>query len=240
MKISPRGWEKFQHYKDRSPSWIKLHKHLLDDFSFQRLPVASRALAPMLWLIASEYESGCISAEPEEIAFRLRISEQEYLDALKPLISAGFFSCEQDASDALAQPERDDSLEKRREEVEKEEEREKKPRSRATTPERPQEVPESVWEDWLELRKKKRAPVTRTVVEEAKREANKAGLTLERFLTIWCARGSQGLQADWLKPEERGLSTASWVESRNRTIAALTGADRKTTEVIDVTANRLD
>jgi uncharacterized protein YdaU (DUF1376 family) len=117
---------------------------------------------------------------------------------------------------------------------------ESKARARATTPKRPQEVPDSVWEDWLELRKRKRAPVTRTVIEEAKREASKAGLTLERFLTIWCARGSQGLQADWLKPEERGQSTASWVESRNRTIAALTGADRKTTEVIDVTANRLD
>ena len=28
-------------------------------------------------------------------------------------------------------------------------------------------------------------------------------LPLERFLAVWCARGSQGLQAEWLKPHER-------------------------------------
>ena len=31
----------------------------------------------------------------------------------------------------------------------------------------------------------------------------KAGISLNAFLTIWCARGSQGLQAEWLKPNER-------------------------------------
>lgn len=28
-------------------------------------------------------------------------------------------------------------------------------------------------------------------------------MTLDAFLRVWCARGSQGLQADWLKPNER-------------------------------------
>jgi hypothetical protein len=26
------------------------------------------------------------------------------------------------------------------------------------------------------------------------------------FLSVWCARGSQGLQAEWLKPDERNLT----------------------------------
>ena len=30
-----------------------------------------------------------------------------------------------------------------------------------------------------------------------------ADMTLEDFLALWCTRGSQGLQADWIKPEER-------------------------------------
>lgn len=68
---------------------------------------------------------------------------------------------------------------------------------------KPEGVSEGTWRDWLALRKAKRAPVTETVVAEATREAGKAGMPLERFLTIWCARGSQGLQADWLKPNER-------------------------------------
>jgi GT2 family glycosyltransferase len=57
MKLKPKKWSEFQHYKNRSPSWIKLHAKLLDDVAFQRLPRASQALAPMLWLIAREQAS---------------------------------------------------------------------------------------------------------------------------------------------------------------------------------------
>lgn len=68
----------------------------------------------------------------------------------------------------------------------------------------PDGVTETTWADWLLLRKTKRAPVTETVLREAEREAVKAGMSLDAFLRVWCARGSQGLQADWLKPHERG------------------------------------
>ena len=70
-------------------------------------------------------------------------------------------------------------------------------------PPMPDGVASQSWADWLGLRKAKSAPVTETVLREAEREAAKAGLTLTRFLEIWCSRGSQGLQADWLKPNER-------------------------------------
>lgn len=69
---------------------------------------------------------------------------------------------------------------------------------------KPEEVSQQVWGDWLQLRKTKRATVSATVIAEAKCEADKAGLTLERFFAVWCARGSQGLVAEWLKPNERG------------------------------------
>lgn len=77
-------------------------------------------------------------------------------------------------------------------------------RPRAHHPSCPDGVTEGTWADWLTLRKAKRAPVTDTVVREAAAEAGKAGLSLDAFLRVWCARGSQGLQADWLKPNERG------------------------------------
>lgn len=73
---------------------------------------------------------------------------------------------------------------------------------RVPKPSKPGEVTDQTWTDWLQLRKAKRAPVTQTVVEAAIREADKAGLTLEAFLQIWCMRGSQGLQAEWIKPAE--------------------------------------
>jgi uncharacterized protein YdaU (DUF1376 family) len=73
----------------------------------------------------------------------------------------------------------------------------------------PAGVDAQVWADWRALRKAKRAPVSQTVLDEASREAAKAGLDLESFLRVWVARGSQGLQADWLKPNERRQPAAS-------------------------------
>lgn len=77
------------------------------------------------------------------------------------------------------------------------------PKVAATKVACPPDVGIQEWEDWLSLRKAKKAPVTETVLKSARKEAEKAGITLNAFLTIWCARGSQGLQAEWLKPHER-------------------------------------
>lgn len=118
MTLTPKNWETFQHYKDRSPIWIKLHRNLLDNYDFFCLPVASRALAPMLWLLASEYDAGGITASRDEIAFRLRMTREALDDALNPLIEADFFI---EASRPLAGRKRGASLER-----EKEKEKEKK------------------------------------------------------------------------------------------------------------------
>ncbi len=75
-------------------------------------------------------------------------------------------------------------------------------RKRAAPLARPPDVAEQVWTDWLHLRKAKRAPVTQTTLDGAVTEAGKAGMTLEAFLRVWCRRGSQGLEAEWLKPDE--------------------------------------
>jgi hypothetical protein len=61
-------------------------------------------------------------------------------------------------------------------------------------------VDPQVWQDWQALRKAKRAPVTATVIEAARREAQKAGMSFEAFLATWCARGSQGMRAEWIEP----------------------------------------
>lgn len=113
-RIRPKNWASYQHYKDRDPTWIKLHKRLLDDYEFQCLPLASRALAPMLWLIASEDKEGWIDADPKKLAFRLRCSIDELVGAIKALIDAAFFEFEIDASTPLAEPERVDSPENKR------------------------------------------------------------------------------------------------------------------------------
>ena len=112
MKLTPKNWAEFQHYKDRSPPWIKLHKTLMFNYDFVvRLPVASRALAPMLWLLASEFENGVIDASLEKVAFRCHMTAGEVAEALNPLVEADFFTLEQDASTSLACRYQDATLE---------------------------------------------------------------------------------------------------------------------------------
>ena len=63
------------------------------------LPLASKAIAPLLWLLASESKNGEFDASIDELSFRLRITNKEVEQGLKPLIDNGFFI---DASTMLA------------------------------------------------------------------------------------------------------------------------------------------
>ncbi len=68
----------------------------------------------------------------------------------------------------------------------------------------PEDIDPQVWTDWLRLRAAKKAPVTGTVIQGARAEAAKAGMTITEFLTEWCNRGSQGLKAEWIRPAQVG------------------------------------
>lgn len=92
------------------------------------------------------------------------------------------------------------------------------PRKRSAHPVMPDGVDQQVWSDWIALRKAKRAPVTQTVIDGAMGEAAKAGMTLEDFLRVWCSRGSQGLEAAWLKPNER-TATATRTQPQPKSFA---------------------
>lgn len=103
-------------------------------------------------------------------------------------------------------------------------EKKKKAAAKATASrseiDRPFDVSEQTWSDWLQLRNAKRAVVTNTVLAGARDEAAKAGMTLETFLQVWCVRGSQGLMADWLKPQERTQGYAGHAAPKHKFSAA--------------------
>jgi len=99
MRLVPKNWGELQHYKDRCPPWIKLHRNILNDRHYMCLPLASKALAPLLWLLACESKDGSFDASMEELTFRLRFTERELRDGLKGLIDGGFLL---DASTKLA------------------------------------------------------------------------------------------------------------------------------------------
>lgn len=205
-----KNWSEFQHYKDRSPPWIKLHKGLLDDYEYQCLPLASKALAPMLWLLASESSDGSIDFNVKKIAFRLRSSEREVIEALNALVSAGFLYEEraenETASNVLAERLQDACLETERE-TEEETKKEEKVASASKSAAPPDTlrlrdlVAEGINEqharDWLKVRKTKKAPLTRTAWDDLNREALKAGISAATAVAI-CARKSwQGFNASW-------------------------------------------
>lgn len=101
MKI--KNWERFQHYKDRNPPWIKLYHDLLDDREFFALSPPAARLLILLWLLASEDKSmQGILPNVEDIAFRLRMAEK----TVQSIISELNHWVEIDASAALAERKR--------------------------------------------------------------------------------------------------------------------------------------
>jgi hypothetical protein len=157
MFLKPKNWEKFQHYRDRCPPWIKLHRDLLNDRAYMNLPLASKAIAPLLWLLASESKDGSFNAASDELAFRLRIASKDIESGLKPLIDNGFFV---DASTMLA-PCLQLAIPERETETETETETEKKPVSL----ELPDWLNKTDWNDFVEMRKKLKKPMTDRAVK---------------------------------------------------------------------------
>jgi uncharacterized protein YdaU (DUF1376 family) len=65
-------------------------------------------------------------------------------------------------------------------------------------PEKPADVSDKVWSDFLQIRKAKRSPMTDTALQQIRAEADKAGVSLQTALEHSCARGWQGFKAGWI------------------------------------------
>jgi hypothetical protein len=213
MLLQPKNWAIFQHYKDRCPPWIKLHRDLLNDRTYMRLPIASKAIAPMLWLLASESKDGVFDGSLDELVFRLHITPKEYQDGVKPLIDNDFFIL---VSGVLAER-KQVAIPETETETEGERETEKK----ATSVAPPEGVSISVWQEFKTLRKAKRAPITQRAIDAISSEAQKIGWSLEKALEECVVRGWQAFKADWVvKPNPADIVRLT-VPSKNEPDAAL-------------------
>jgi hypothetical protein len=86
-----------------------------------------------------------------------------------------------------------------------------KNRKKISAIERPDEVTEQTWNDYLQLRKQKRADLTLTALDALKREARKAGWSLEAVLRECIVRGWTGFKAEWIdKPSSKKESDKFW------------------------------
>jgi hypothetical protein len=95
------NWRSFQHYKERNPPWIKLHRELLTSRAWISADDANRALMVALMLIAADTDN-LIPADPAYIRRRAylntepdfsRLLEVGFLERASTLLA----TCKQDA-----------------------------------------------------------------------------------------------------------------------------------------------
>jgi len=65
-------------------------------------------------------------------------------------------------------------------------------------------VSPQIVKDFKAIRRLKKAAITKTAVDGIKREAGKAGLTLEAALEMCCERGWSGFKAEWVTGDRSG------------------------------------
>jgi hypothetical protein len=112
-----RNFERFQHYKDRNPVWIKLYNSVLEDYEFSLLRDATKLHLILIWLLASRHANR-IPEDPQWISKKINATEPVDLDSL---IKGGFLEVCEPASNVLAEPEH---LARSEREIEREKSRE--------------------------------------------------------------------------------------------------------------------
>ena len=65
----------------------------------------------------------------------------------------------------------------------------------------PDGVSDSVFKDFIKLRKGLKAPVTETALNGLRKEADKAHLPLQTVLELCCQNGWRGFKAEWIKSD---------------------------------------
>ncbi len=95
--LAVKNFERFQHYKDRAPIWIKLYTSVLRDAAFLNLPEAGQAQLVKLWVLASQVGNPL----PNDPKFLGRSIFARGVLRLDPLIEAGFLiPCDSNTLDA--------------------------------------------------------------------------------------------------------------------------------------------
>ena len=87
-----------------------------------------------------------------------------------------------------------------------------KKEARAQRLQKPEELTDEFWQDFLAYRKQKKAPVTERVVSLLRKEAKTAGWKLEEVINEMMVRNWTGFKADWVKDDWKDPN-AYWVSA---------------------------
>lgn len=137
-------------------------------------------------------------------------------------------------------------LEEQEASVSKKEIVEPKPKKEVKTQrlQKPEELTDEFWQDFLAYRKQKKAPVTERVVSLLRKEAKTAGWKLEEVINEMMVRNWTGFKADWVKDDWKDPN-AHWVSAAeyNKELPPVTysiGARDKFIEKLHAGMNEFD
>jgi hypothetical protein len=83
------GWPKFQHYKDRDPTWIKNYTRLLHDDAYDELTLAATGLLHVSWLLYA-VSGGVLAVSQLRRFCTAKGDSRHFQHHLDSLIRAGF------------------------------------------------------------------------------------------------------------------------------------------------------
>lgn len=204
--------------------WFRMYAEFASDPKLQMLSECYQRR--YLMLLCLRCSNGAVTLHDEEVAFQLRIDVTEWGTTKAVLVEKNLINNNnqptawdkrQFASDSSAERVAAFRAKHKKQcnvtvtppEKEKETKKEEKKEVKAVraTALCPPDIEPNVFDDWKQLRKSKRATVSETVIEQARKEATKANMSLNSFLKEWCLRGSQGLKAEWLTNNQNDKRT---------------------------------
>jgi len=110
--VKIKNWQELQHFKDRSPPWIKLYREILYQRDIMMISDRNFKVLICLWLLASEDKERSGNLPPiSDIAFKLRLSENDIRQSFQGLSDFLIF----DDIDMISERYQDDAPETERE-----------------------------------------------------------------------------------------------------------------------------
>lgn len=83
--LSVTNWHEYQHYRDRTPIWVKFYVEILHDEKLKKLPIPTRLLWDQMLLLAATFQNS-VPNSPELIAELTGIPPETCREAIQDLL----------------------------------------------------------------------------------------------------------------------------------------------------------
>jgi hypothetical protein len=206
------NWEELQHYKDRSPPWIKLYTRLLENYGFASLPDHCKAHLIGIWLLASRSNNE-LPYDSEWIGKRINATQKVELDLLMALEFIVLDQPLQQPAQTASKPQAE-CLPRDRAEAEREAEGESAGQIAALF--------DPWWEKFPRHRRGSKGPACRkwiSIIKRGKATADDLNTGLDRYLAAGYAQSKFACGAErWLNDERWTVET--WATPGDLSVAA--------------------